>query len=71
MTKNHFSPDYSPLSRMFGNAIKVNGLAWSVRTAPAEAEKNVNGDFVLRQNLMNSPVIIGLNIAGFKAVKEV
>ena len=42
-----------------------------MRTAPAEAEKNVNGDFVLRPKLMNNPVQIGKNIAGFKAVKVV
>ncbi|OZA56201.1 MAG: hypothetical protein B7X75_06650, partial [Sphingobacteriales bacterium 39-40-5] len=41
------------------DAIKVNALAWSVPTAPAEAEKNVNGDFVLRQKHMNDPVSIG------------
>ena len=41
------------------DAIKVNGQAWTVPTAPAEAEKNVNGDFVLRPKLMNSPVSIG------------
>ena len=38
-------------------------------TAPAEAEKKVNGDFVLRPKLMNSSVIIGKNIADFKADK--
>ncbi len=41
------------------DAIKVNALAWSVPTAPAEAEKNVNGDFVLRPKHMNDPVSIG------------
>ena len=50
------------------DAIQVNALAWSVPTAPAEAEKNVNGDFVLRPKPMNSPVIIGKNIADFKEV---
>jgi hypothetical protein len=29
------------------DAIKVSAKAWSVHTAPAEAEKKVNGDFVL------------------------
>ncbi|HEY1060816.1 MAG TPA: hypothetical protein VGE44_03990 [Daejeonella sp.] len=51
------------------DAIKVIALAWSVPTAPAEAEKNVNGDFVLRPKLMNDPVTIGKNTAGFKSVK--
>jgi hypothetical protein len=40
-----------------------------VLTAPAEAEKNVNGDFVLWLKLMNSPEIIGKNTAVFKSVK--
>ena len=53
------------------DAIKVIALAWSVPTAPAEAEKNVNGDFVLRPKLMNSPVRIVKYIAGLKLVKEV
>ena len=38
-------------------------------SAPAEAEKTVNEDFVLRPKLMNSSVIIGKNIADFKADK--
>ena len=50
------------------DAIKVNALAWSVPTAPAEAEKNVNGDFVLRPKLMNGSIIFGKNIADFKEV---
>jgi hypothetical protein len=50
------------------DAIKVNGLAMTVPTAPAEAEKKVNGDFVLRPKPMNSPVIIDKNIADFKEV---
>ena len=58
-----------PLSRRFGNAIKVNAWAWSMPAAPAEAEKNVNGDFVLRPKLMNSPFSICKNTAGFKSVK--
>ena len=37
--------------------------------APAEAEKNVNGDFVLWPKLMNNPPIIGINTAGLKSVK--
>ncbi len=37
------------------DAIKVNALAWPVSAAPAEAEEKVNGDFVLRPKLMNSP----------------
>ena len=37
------------------DAIKVNALAWPVPAAPAEAEEKVNGDFVLRPKLMNSP----------------
>ena len=41
------------------DAIKVNTLAWPVPTAPAEAEKKVNGDFVLGPKLMNNPVVIG------------
>jgi hypothetical protein len=41
-----------------------------VPTAPAEAEKNVNGDFVLRPKLMKSSVSIGKNTAGFDSVKE-
>ena len=41
------------------DAIKVNALAWTVPTAPAEAEKKVNGDFVLWPKLMNSPVVLG------------
>jgi len=53
------------------DAIKVITLARSVPTAPAEAEKNVNGDSVLRPKLMNSPVSIGKNTAGFNSVKEV
>jgi hypothetical protein len=44
-------------------------MAWSVPTAPAEAEKKVNGDFVLRPKLMNSPDFIGKNIAVLKFVK--
>ncbi len=40
------------------DAIKVNALAWTVPTAPAEAEKKVNGDFVLRPKLINSPVVL-------------
>jgi hypothetical protein len=51
------------------DAIKVNALAWPVPTAPAEAEKKVNGDFVLRPKLMNSSVIIGRNIAVLMLVK--
>ncbi len=39
-----------------------------VSTAPAKAEKNVNGDFVLRLKLMNNPVSIGKNTPGFKSV---
>jgi hypothetical protein len=53
------------------DAIKVITLAWSVPTAPAEAEKKVNGDFVLRPKLMNNPVTIGKDTVGFKSVKEV
>ena len=34
------------------DAIKVNALAMTVPTAPAEAEKKVNGDFVLRPKLI-------------------
>jgi hypothetical protein len=30
-----------------------------VPAAPAEAEKKVNGDFVLWPKLMNSPVVLG------------
>jgi len=41
-------------------------MAWPLPTAPAEAEKKVNGDFVLRPKLMNNPVIIGKNTAGMK-----
>ncbi len=52
-------------------ASKVSIKAWLVTTAPAKAEKNVNGDLVLRPNLMNNPVILGKNSAGFKAVKKV
>jgi hypothetical protein len=40
-----------------------------VHTAPAEAEKTVNGDFVLRPKLMNSPVALGENSADFMSVK--
>ncbi len=50
------------------DAIEVSALAWTVPTAPAEAEKKVNGDFVLWPKLMNNPVLIGKNIADFKAV---
>jgi len=39
-----------------------------VPTAPAEAEKNVNGDFVLGPKLMNNPVSIGKTTADFKSV---
>ena len=60
-----------PLSRTCGNAIKVNGSALTVPTAPAEAEKKVNGDFVLRPKLMNIPVIIGKYSAAFKSVNMV
>jgi hypothetical protein len=51
------------------DAIEVSARAWPLRTAPAEAEKKVNGDFVLRPKLMNNPVIIGTNTAGLKSVK--
>jgi hypothetical protein len=34
-----------------------------MRTAPAEAEKYVNGDVLLGPELMNSPVPFGINIA--------
>jgi hypothetical protein len=40
-----------------------------VPTAPAEAEKKVNGDFVVWPKLMNSSVIIGRNIAVLGLVK--
>jgi len=40
-----------------------------VPTAPAEAEKNVNGDFVLGPKLMNGSFSIGKNTAGFMSVK--
>ena len=50
------------------DAVKVSAMALSVPTAPAEAEKNVNGDFVLRPKLMNSSVIRAKNITDFKEV---
>ena len=40
-------------------------------TAPAEAEKKLNGDFVLRPKLMNNPVTIGKNNANFRSVNLV
>ena len=46
-------------------------MAWPVPAAPAEAEKKVNGDFVLRPKLMNNPVSIGQISAGFMSVKKV
>ncbi|HEY1060527.1 MAG TPA: hypothetical protein VGE44_02525 [Daejeonella sp.] len=51
------------------DAAKVSAKALFVPTAPAEAEKNVNGDFVLWPKLMNNPAIIGINSAGLKSVK--
>jgi len=51
------------------DAIQVSAMALSVPAAPAEAEKNVNGDFVLWPKLMNNPVSLGKNTAGFKSVK--
>jgi len=51
------------------DAIKVNTKAWSVRTAPAEAEKKVNGDLMLRPKLMNIPACLGTNIAILMTVK--
>jgi hypothetical protein len=42
--------------------------ALPVITAPAKAEKKVNGDFVRRPKLMNSSVIIGRNIAVLRLV---
>ena len=53
------------------DAVEVSAMAQSVPTAPAEAEKNVNGDFVLRPKLMNNSASIGTNTAGFKAVRAV
>ena len=53
------------------DAVKVSAMALSVPTAPAEAEKNVNGDFVLRPKLMNNSFIIGKNTAGLKSVKAI
>jgi hypothetical protein len=53
------------------DAIKVNALAWSVPTAPAEAEKKVNGDFVLRPKLMNSHFSTAKNTANFRSVNLV
>jgi hypothetical protein len=53
------------------DAIKVNGLAITVPTAPAEAEKKVNGDFVLRPKLIKDPFIIGKYCAAFKSVNMV
>jgi hypothetical protein len=40
-------------------ASKVSIKAWLVSTAPAKAEKNVNGDFVPGPKLINSSVRIG------------
>jgi hypothetical protein len=40
-----------PLSRTCGNAIKVNGLALTVPTAPAEAEKKLTEILCLGQSL--------------------
>ena len=51
------------------DAAKVSAKALSVPTAPAEAEKNVNGDFVLGPKLMNGSFSIGKNTAGFMSVK--
>ena len=51
------------------DAAKVSAKALSVPAAPTEAEKNVNGDFVLWPKLMNNPPIIGINTAGLKSVK--
>lgn len=51
------------------DAIQVSAMALSVPAAPAEAEKNVNGDFVLWPKLMNNPVSLGKNTAGFMAPK--
>ena len=53
------------------DAIKVNGLAMTVPTAPAEAEKKVNGDFVLRPKLIKDPFVIGKYCATFKSVNMV
>jgi hypothetical protein len=53
------------------DAIKVSAMALPLPTAPAEAEKNVNGDFVLGPKPMNNPVIIGKDSVGFKSVKAV
>jgi len=41
-------------------------MAWTVRTAPAEAEKNVNGGALLRPEPMNNPVPLGINSAIFR-----
>ena len=40
-------------------ASKLSIKAWLGSTAPAKAEKTVNGDFVLRPKLMNSPGTTG------------
>jgi hypothetical protein len=40
-----------------------------MRTAPADAEKKVNGDVVLRPKLTNIPLDIGINIALLLAAK--
>jgi hypothetical protein len=50
-------------------------MAWPLRTAPVPmkigTEKNVNVDFVLWPKLMNNPVRIVKNIAGFAGVKVI
>ncbi len=53
------------------DAIKVSGLALTVPAAPAEAEKKVNGDFVLRPKLITNPLIIGKYSAAPKSVNMV
>ena len=37
-----------------------------MRTAPAEAEKNVNGAALLGPEPMNNPVLLGINSAIFR-----
>ena len=53
------------------DAIKVIAMAWPVPAAPAEAEKKVNGDFVLRPKLITNPLIIGKYSAAPKSVNMV
>ena len=58
-----------PLRLLLRKSVSRLGLSLPHHPPRAE-EKNVNGDFVLRPKLMNNPVIIGKNTAGFKVVKE-